>query len=100
MAGSASVSAAGPAPAPALAPGPGPEPGLPSQHIGLDAYITRPKRNGKARNRPDTPEEDKEASSVVCPVCEEFNGDEAAVAYHVAGHFECESPVLLYMSAC
>lgn len=95
IAGSASASA------PAPAAGSGPEPGLPSQHIGLDAYITRPKRNGKGRNRSDTPEEvDEEAASVVCPVCGEFNGDEAAVAYHVAGHFDCEYPVLLYMIAC
>ena len=75
------------------------EPGLPSPHIGLDAYITRgkPRQNGKGggRNSRQAPvdaqdeEEDvvQASETVTCPVCGDFNGDEVAVAHHVASHF-------------
>lgn len=75
------------------------EPGLPSQHVGLDAYITRgkPRQNGKSGGRNskqvpvDTREEEEDvvqaSETVTCPVCGEFNGDEVAVAHHVASHF-------------
>ncbi|KAL2845688.1 hypothetical protein BJY01DRAFT_177579 [Aspergillus pseudoustus] len=71
---------------------------LPSQEIGLDAYITKPRRRGgKGGNhgsgqqpslggdreeRPALPSE-----VVACPVCGDFEGDEAAVAHHVSSHF-------------
>lgn len=75
------------------------EPGLPSQHIGLDAYITRgkPRQNGKSGGRNsrqvpvDAREEEEDvvqaSETVTCPVCGDFNGDEVAVAHHVASHF-------------
>lgn len=74
------------------------EPSLPSQHIGLDAYIThgKPRQNGKGGGRSSKQgpvdghgeEEVTQSSEVVtCPVCSEFNGDEVAVAHHVASHF-------------
>lgn len=73
------------------------ESGFPSQHIGLDAYITRgkPRHNGKGGGRStkqgpvDGREEEVTQSSevMICPVCGEFNGDEVAVAHHVASHF-------------
>ena len=75
------------------------EPGLPSQHIGLDAYITRgkPRQNGKGGGRNsrqvpvDAQEEEEDvvqaSETVTCPVCGDFNGDEVAVAHHVASHF-------------
>lgn len=75
------------------------EPGLPSQHIGLDAYITRgkPRQNGKGGGRNsrqvpvDAREEEEDvvqaSETVTCPVCGDFNGDELAVAHHVASHF-------------
>ncbi|KAI9923870.1 hypothetical protein ASPWEDRAFT_26426 [Aspergillus wentii DTO 134E9] len=72
------------------------EPGLPSQHIGLDAYMTRGKqrqngRGGRGKTGPVGGEEEQvstqSSAAVTCPVCGEFNGDEAAVAHHVAGHF-------------
>ncbi|KAJ1712447.1 hypothetical protein F9C07_4640 [Aspergillus flavus] len=59
---------------------------LPSQNIGLDAYMvsTRPRR-GARRDEPQQPVHD--GSVVTCPVCGVFEGDETAVAHHVAGHF-------------
>ncbi|RAH45307.1 YwbE family protein [Aspergillus brunneoviolaceus CBS 621.78] len=48
----------------------------PPQNIGLDAYITQPSR------------QKRRAPTVTCPVCGVFEGDEAAVAYHVASHFD------------
>ncbi|KAL2829530.1 hypothetical protein BDW59DRAFT_36202 [Aspergillus cavernicola] len=59
---------------------------LPSEHISLDAYITHGKPRSNAKGGADgattqTP------SVVTCPVCGDFNGDEAAVAHHVASHF-------------
>lgn len=92
----ASVPASTPAPAPASTAISESGPSQPSQHIGLDAYITRPKRNGKKNQTQSTVATDTAATDavdtvnadVVCPVCGEFNGDEAAVAHHVAGHFD------------
>ncbi|RDW93682.1 YwbE family protein [Aspergillus mulundensis] len=68
-----------------------PEP--PTQAIGLDAYITKPRRRGKGGSRENglegaQEEQVVETVVVVCPVCGDFEGDEAAVAHHVAGHFE------------
>lgn len=74
------------------------ESGLPSQHIGLDAYIARgkPRQNGRGGSRSGKQEyldggEEAEvtlsSAVAICPVCGEFNGDEAAVAHHVANHF-------------
>ncbi|KAL4911138.1 hypothetical protein BDW74DRAFT_172593 [Aspergillus multicolor] len=69
------------------------EPEPPAQAIGLDAYITKPrqKRRGKGGNceGEGIREEQVPAVAVVtCPVCGEFEGDEAAVAHHVSSHFE------------
>ncbi len=83
---------------------------LPSQEIGLDAYVTYAKargRKGKAHkanapagsNGSAPSAEDIEAGTVgeagatesgavACPVCGDFEGDETAVAHHVASHFE------------
>ncbi|KAJ5609627.1 hypothetical protein N7528_010194 [Penicillium herquei] len=71
----------------------------PAEVMGLDMYIRPPKgkkRGAKTQtqqnatdNRDDssgTPQ--KTAETVSCPVCGTFQGDEAAVAHHVAGHFE------------
>lgn len=71
--------------------------GLPSQQIGLDAYVkeARPRRKGRGNQSvavgndieqnqdPPAPQE-----TVTCPVCGAFEGDEAAVSHHVASHFE------------
>ncbi|KAI1825933.1 hypothetical protein F4861DRAFT_143672 [Xylaria intraflava] len=72
----------------------------------LGAYIVPSRRKGKARKGANASQADKsdntevgpnnnghqateDLSSAVatCPVCGEFEGDEAAVAYHVAEHF-------------
>ncbi|KAL3477199.1 hypothetical protein BJX99DRAFT_226524 [Aspergillus californicus] len=77
-------------------------PALPSQNIGLDAYIKEPRRKGKSGNsarstrQPFDGPGDQEADvvapssegSVACPVCDDFKGDEAAVAHHVSSHFD------------
>lgn len=80
------------------------EEALPSQQIGLDAYVkqARPRRKGKG-NQPaaallenDDGEEQQQhqqaplapQDTVTCPVCGAFEGDEAAVSHHVASHFE------------
>ncbi|KAL2820773.1 hypothetical protein BJX63DRAFT_284184 [Aspergillus granulosus] len=72
---------------------------LPSQAIGLDAYITKPRRRGgggKGENHGSNQQplggkgEERPARSsevVACPVCGDFEGDEAAVAHHVSSHF-------------
>ncbi|KAJ4420333.1 hypothetical protein N0V82_004432 [Gnomoniopsis sp. IMI 355080] len=79
--------------------------GLPSQQIGLEAFIKearpRQKRKGKAGGASGAtePAEAQEEETVpsplsqmaTCPVCGEFEGDEAAVAHHVAGHFDSAS---------
>ncbi|KAL2848001.1 hypothetical protein BJX68DRAFT_239245 [Aspergillus pseudodeflectus] len=68
----------------------------PSQTIGLDAYITKPRRRGKGGKHANSQqssggnEEEQAACSseaVTCPVCGDFEGDEAAVAHHVSSHF-------------
>ncbi|KAM7198935.1 DUF2196 domain containing protein [Naviculisporaceae sp. PSN 640] len=77
------------------------------QALGLDAYI-KPARNqrcggargGSARsisttagggdsnaNELDGLRQETAGELSVCPVCNDFEGDEAAVAHHVAGHF-------------
>ncbi|KAL4880820.1 hypothetical protein BJY04DRAFT_190871 [Aspergillus karnatakaensis] len=73
---------------------------LPSEQIGLDAYIKNPRRKGKSGNgrgnrqlsnaHEEVAEEPiPQASAVVtCPVCGDFEGDEAAVAHHVSSHFD------------
>lgn len=74
--------------------------GLPSQQIGLEAFIkeAKPKRKGKGSSAatPAPAEEDQEVPSppletATCPVCGEFEGDEAAVSHHVASHFDSGS---------
>lgn len=70
---------------------------LPSQQIGLDAYVkeARPRRRGRG-NQSAVLENDEEQNpdppapqdTVTCPVCCVFEGDEAAVSHHVASHFE------------
>jgi uncharacterized repeat protein (TIGR03833 family) len=75
----------------------------PQDQIDLGAYIVAPKRKGKGRKSKhtdggDAPEEqagpgeaaaaDVTSATVTCPVCNSFKGDEAAVAHHVAEHFE------------
>ncbi|ROV94448.1 hypothetical protein VSDG_05984 [Cytospora chrysosperma] len=83
------------------------EPDLPSQQIGLDAYVkqVKPKRagkgNGKGKSSPAglDDEQDEQAAAgsqapaetVACPVCGTFEGDETAVAHHVAAHFDSGS---------
>ena len=86
----------------------GEEGALPRDTVGLDAYI----KPGKKQKRPrkhggggGTNEEQTGANggandgmwdeapmlkteTASCPVCGEFEGDEAAVAHHVAGHFD------------
>ncbi|KAK5807715.1 hypothetical protein VI817_001973 [Penicillium citrinum] len=73
-----------------------------SEPLGLDMYI-RPakgkKRGGNAKSQAqhnmDGRENDlietnaaaEDTATAKCPVCPEFEGDEAAVAHHVAGHF-------------
>ncbi len=86
------------------------EDSLPSQETGLDAYVTYAKargRKGKAHkaNAPTGSSSGApsaqaveagivqetgptESGTVACPVCGDFEGDETAVAHHVASHFE------------
>lgn len=77
---------------------------LPSQTIGLDAYVkeAKPKRKGKGgtssssaaeatesdRTTPATATANSMSETLTCPVCGAFEGDEAAVSHHVTGHFE------------
>lgn len=67
---------------------------LPAQQIGLDAYVKQPKPKRRGKGKPSTrvEEEDEGAppptGTATCPVCGVFEGDEAAVAHHVATHFE------------
>ncbi|KAJ4391526.1 hypothetical protein N0V93_005144 [Gnomoniopsis smithogilvyi] len=76
--------------------------GLPSQQIGLEAFIKeakpKQKRKGKASGAAG-PEQEQEPEAVslplpetaTCPVCGDFEGDEAAVSHHVASHFDSAS---------
>jgi uncharacterized repeat protein (TIGR03833 family) len=85
--------------------------GAVTQTVGLDAYI-KPARRGKGKAttaRSDEAAEgtgvlrsaddasgsgsqpgglDSKAANATCPVCGAFEGDEAAVAHHVATHFD------------
>ncbi|KAM0810098.1 hypothetical protein AB5N19_10446 [Seiridium cardinale] len=73
----------------------------PQEQVDLGAYIVAPKRKGKGRKSKQVGNEDEESTTagealsadvisatVTCPVCNAFEGDEAAVAHHVAEHFE------------
>lgn len=74
----------------------------PPEQIDLGAYIVAPKRKGKGRKSKPAGEGESEdqtapvntvyadvsSATVTCPVCNAFEGDEAAVAHHVAEHFE------------
>ncbi|KAJ5735596.1 uncharacterized protein N7483_000721 [Penicillium malachiteum] len=74
----------------------------PSEVMGLDMYIRPPKakkRGAKTQAQQNVDNRDggmvdspvpaqKTVETVSCPVCGTFEGDEAAVAHHVAGHFE------------
>ncbi|ETS83122.1 hypothetical protein PFICI_04998 [Pestalotiopsis fici W106-1] len=77
----------------------------PPEQVDLGAYIVAPKRKGKGRkSKPTANENDASeaapnaavgsataefaSETVTCPVCNAFEGDEAAVAHHVAEHFE------------
>jgi uncharacterized repeat protein (TIGR03833 family) len=74
----------------------------PAPEVGLDAYIKPGKqrrgRRGKAGGTSTSTEagpavaeaaDDVNAGeTTTCPVCGEFEGDEAAVAHHVATHFD------------
>ncbi|KAI5919825.1 hypothetical protein F4810DRAFT_714177 [Camillea tinctor] len=83
------------------------------EQMDLGAYIVPSKRKGRGRksnNSKADPDQDQPndlsnsdhvpqpdnldasrdlaTATVTCPVCSAFEGDEAAVAHHVAGHFE------------
>ncbi|KAH6664786.1 hypothetical protein F5X68DRAFT_160947, partial [Plectosphaerella plurivora] len=67
---------------------------LPSQTIGLDAYIkpAKQKKKGKGptpaiNDAPATTSEEK-AEILTCPVCGDFKGDAAAIEHHVGSHFD------------
>lgn len=80
----------------------------PPEQIDLAAYIKAPKQKKKglkaAKNEPPAtdaaaapssgggsnanPAADVVSATATCPVCSAFEGDEAAVAHHVATHFE------------
>lgn len=79
------------------------EQGLPPQEIGLDAYVkeARPKQRRGRGNRSLAAEQEQQDQSpplpppsetFTCPVCGAFEGDEDAVSYHVATHFDSASP--------
>lgn len=62
----------------------------PSQYD-LSAFVVKeakPKKNKRGAAMQPTPVPEPESSSIAkCPVCEDFEGDEAAVAHHVESHF-------------
>ncbi|CAK7226904.1 hypothetical protein SBRCBS47491_006386 [Sporothrix bragantina] len=76
----------------------------PREQIGLDAYIrTAPKQQKRRGNRAVSPAATtttatstaamtgpttSTAVTTTCPVCGDFEGDEAAVSHHVATHFD------------
>ncbi|KAK6212438.1 hypothetical protein LQW54_005212 [Pestalotiopsis sp. IQ-011] len=78
------------------------QPEAPPEQIDLGAYIVAPKRKGKGRKPKPAVDGTSEAQddavgsttaefasgTVTCPVCNAFEGDEAAVNHHVAEHFE------------
>ena len=76
----------------------------PESQVGLDAYVRepRPKKRGRrnggqggnagdgstgASEEPGVAA-NTSGTSLTCPVCGEFEGDEAAVSHHVSGHFD------------
>lgn len=74
----------------------------PAPVVGLDAYIKPAKQKKGRRGKALTSEEAAgsaveaadddivagETTTTTCPVCSDFEGDEAAVAHHVATHFD------------
>lgn len=67
----------------------------PPQQIGLDAYVTVKKPKKRGRGKANAAQDDElpagdsaPPEAATCPVCGEFEGDEAAVAHHVASHFD------------
>ncbi|OTA95492.1 hypothetical protein M434DRAFT_9739 [Hypoxylon sp. CO27-5] len=75
----------------------------PPQQADLSAYIVPARRKGKGRNgqqdgsgrrenvsgsNDSNSAADVTTATATCPVCGEFEGDETAVAHHVATHFE------------
>ncbi|PSR83559.1 hypothetical protein BD289DRAFT_369793 [Coniella lustricola] len=66
---------------------------LPTQQLGLDAYVkqSKPRQKGKAEQTAaskDIQESTAPTETTTCPVCGAFEGDEVAVSHHVATHFE------------
>lgn len=75
---------------------------VPTAQVGLDAYIKPAKQRGKGRRNGAAAATDSSAEQstvaetagvapgelATCPVCQDFEGDEAAVAHHVATHFD------------
>ncbi|GAP82716.1 putative mfs multidrug transporter [Rosellinia necatrix] len=78
----------------------------PPEQIDLGAYMVPSRRRGRGKGRTDTDQADEmgnpensqnssnnqgtvDISSAIatCPVCEAFEGDEAAVSHHVTEHF-------------
>jgi hypothetical protein len=72
--------------------------GPPSGGLSLEDYIVAKGKGKTQRKRGNKPELDldetpgnipnPESLAVTCPVCDDFEGDEAAVAHHVNTHFE------------
>ena len=77
----------------------------PQEQLGLDAYMkeAKPKKRGRGNGRQaegsnaNASEESHTTTDAqlatsgevsTCPVCGDFEGDEAAVSHHVAGHFD------------
>lgn len=74
----------------------------PREQADLAAYIVAPKKKGKGRKAAPAaaaavdgvaeetagPVADVASANATCPVCGAFEGDETAVAHHVATHFE------------
>lgn len=71
---------------------------LPTQAVGLDAYIKPAKTRGKANKRhhdsssalgaPTAETSPQESEESTCPVCGDFRGDVAAITHHVQSHFD------------
>ncbi|KJR85056.1 uncharacterized protein SPSK_09882 [Sporothrix schenckii 1099-18] len=76
--------------------------GAPREQICLDAYVRPAKKQHKRRggNRAGTADADSPTTAATaaatapavattkCPVCNDFEGDEAAVSHHVSSHFD------------
>lgn len=64
------------------------EPEQPPTTNDLSAYI-KPAKQKKRKGQATQPSnEEQPAEEAVCPVCQDFRGDEAAVAHHVQSHFD------------